>query len=635
MKTIRLLLLLALAARVSAATITVTGSGDNISGDLTCTLREAITAANTNAVFSDCPGGTPGLDQIHFAVGAPGPQTILLFSPLPDIVDPVTIDGTTQPGFAGTPLIRVAATYIVIEPTFRVTQAAGGSTFRGLLVTNAEPAAAIELRSNGNLVVGNYLNMTDGSTPMNSGSIGVLMFAPSAVSASNNTIGGAAAADRNVFGGNGTGVAITAVGGGVAIGNAIAGNYFGWNATKTAAVSSLSNAISLIGATNTVIIGNSIVGSSGNAISITLSTGTVVQSNEIGTFAAANGNGIFISASDNSIIGAATSGGAGGNVLLNNGTSPDTAGVVVLTGTGNRISGNSMSFNGSGGTFLGIDLFPYGSTPNDACDPDAGANLLQNKPVVTSAVHSGGMVTIEGTLNSGPSNYTIDVYGNPPAAFDQGYQYLGSISVTTDASCQASFSGTFAYVPAFGGATITATAIDTSNNTSEMSAPAFIIDALDAPVVTKAFNPPSVPIGEPSTLTVTLTNTNASAITGVDFIDDYPPGLNNAGDPNVTNTCGGTVTAVPGANGFTFSGGTIPANASCSISVSVVSFVQGSYVNQLPAGAVTSANAEPSDAAATATLTVGAATSDVPLSPAALMLLAAMLAMAGVMAMRR
>src|SRR5262249_19037206 len=59
-------------------------------------LREAILAANRN----------PGLDAIRFDL--PGQnRTIMPLSPLPDITDAVMIDGTTQPGYAGTPLIEL------------------------------------------------------------------------------------------------------------------------------------------------------------------------------------------------------------------------------------------------------------------------------------------------------------------------------------------------------------------------------------------------------------------------------------------------------------------------------------------------------------------------------------------------
>src|SRR6266576_4114605 len=64
------------AASASAKTITVTGTGDTIAVDGVVTLREAITAANTNATAGDAPAGDPGLDTINFNIPGTGVQTI-------------------------------------------------------------------------------------------------------------------------------------------------------------------------------------------------------------------------------------------------------------------------------------------------------------------------------------------------------------------------------------------------------------------------------------------------------------------------------------------------------------------------------------------------------------------------------
>src|SRR6266508_1749050 len=79
-----------------AASLTVNTTDDNItSGDGFCTLREAITNANSNSdtTSGDCAAGT-GDDSITFSVSG----TITLASTLPAISDPagLTIDGTAQ-----------------------------------------------------------------------------------------------------------------------------------------------------------------------------------------------------------------------------------------------------------------------------------------------------------------------------------------------------------------------------------------------------------------------------------------------------------------------------------------------------------------------------------------------------------
>src|SRR3954453_17447125 len=73
----------------------VTSAADSGAGS----LRQAILDANAN----------PGVDMIQFNIPttdpgfdpATGSFSIRLTSALPGITDPVTIDGTTQPGFAG------------------------------------------------------------------------------------------------------------------------------------------------------------------------------------------------------------------------------------------------------------------------------------------------------------------------------------------------------------------------------------------------------------------------------------------------------------------------------------------------------------------------------------------------------
>ena len=72
---------------------------DRISDGQVTSLREAIRLANL----------LPAQDTISFDI--PGVHTtawITAYSPLPTITDPVVIDGTTQPGYAGTPIVSLS-----------------------------------------------------------------------------------------------------------------------------------------------------------------------------------------------------------------------------------------------------------------------------------------------------------------------------------------------------------------------------------------------------------------------------------------------------------------------------------------------------------------------------------------------
>ncbi|MCX7769701.1 MAG: hypothetical protein N2202_01305, partial [Proteobacteria bacterium] len=124
------------------------------------------------------------------------------------------------------------------------------------------------------------------------------------------------------------------------------------------------------------------------------------------------------------------------------------------------------------------------------------------------------------------------------------------------------------------------------------------------PAVTKSFAPSNINVGGTSTLTINISSTYGYQLRGLTFTDTYPTGVVNANPPNATNTCGGTLTANAGAGSISLSGGTIPTNGSCTITVRVTSNTAGVYNNSIPVGGVQTAMAYNSSPA-TATLVVG------------------------------
>ncbi len=94
--------------------------------------------------------------------------------------------------------------------------------------------------------------------------------------------------------------------------------------------------------------------------------------------------------------------------------------------------------------------------------------------------------------------------------------------------------------------------------------------------------------GSASTLEIILTNPNTFPLSGIGFVDSMPAGMivANPANPN-TGTCGGTLSAIPGAGSFTFSGGSLPGSTSCTLSLSITMNVNGNRVNVIPAGSVT------------------------------------------------
>ncbi|WZO96430.1 hypothetical protein EP7_003423 [Isosphaeraceae bacterium EP7] len=196
-----------LEARRLLATITVTGTGDTIAADGIVTLREAITAANTDDVSGDAAAGSPGLDTIAFNIAGVDVRTIVLAADLPAITDELAIDGYTQPGASpntnGPGLGNNATLRVQIvpsEPRFgsnglRVT--AGQSTVRGLILDGFATGINLQASIGGSTIAGNYIGTTPDGSDRGARS-------PAAIDAvllqsSNNTIGGVAPADRNLL----------------------------------------------------------------------------------------------------------------------------------------------------------------------------------------------------------------------------------------------------------------------------------------------------------------------------------------------------------------------------------------------------------------------------------------------------
>ena len=78
-----------LESRQLLATFSVPNTADLVAGS----LRAAVLASNSAG----------GSNTIDFNISGPGVQTIALASPLPSLINPTVIDGTSPPGYVGTP----------------------------------------------------------------------------------------------------------------------------------------------------------------------------------------------------------------------------------------------------------------------------------------------------------------------------------------------------------------------------------------------------------------------------------------------------------------------------------------------------------------------------------------------------
>ena len=310
-------------------------------------LREAITNANA----------TLGTDTIVFNIPGPGAKTINLLTALPEITEQVVIDATTQPGYAGSPLIEIDG--LAIASVNGLVIKAGGSTVRGLVIGNFRGNSGIWLNGcDNNVIQGNYLGVAADGTTAKPNARGITLS-----NSSNNVIGGTSAATRNVMSGN--------LNGGLDINgnnNIIRGNFIGTNAAGTAALHQPGG----IGINSSQFTGNIIGGTaagagnliSGNEFALqTSGPGTIIQGNLIGTDVTGtkkipntNGPQAF---GTNILIGGLTPGAR--NVISGN-----TGDGVYVRGAGSKVQGN----------YIGTDITGTLALGNNGNGVVAGENAL-------------------------------------------------------------------------------------------------------------------------------------------------------------------------------------------------------------------------------------------------------------------
>ena len=224
-------------------------------------LRQVILNANAIA----------GTQTVDFSVGT-GQVTINVSgSALPAIDGTLFLDGRTQEGYSGTPLVLIDGNNTVGNG-LTLTANADGSTIRGLIIRDFSVyGISIQANSDNNVVYGNYLGGLDFSgndAGISEGNDGAGL----RVDGSGNTIGSATLADRNVISRNaGDGVYV-----GAGDANVIIGNYIGTNAAGNALAANTDDGVNVYkngatAATNTRIGGTG--AGEGNLISGNLNYG--------------------------------------------------------------------------------------------------------------------------------------------------------------------------------------------------------------------------------------------------------------------------------------------------------------------------------------------------------------------------
>ena len=456
--------------------ITVTDSGDDDLADGSCTLREAIIAANTQASYDGCQLSLPGVASttyIDFAL--PGSATIAVGSALPPITTPVVIDGLSQPGANCSqwpPTLAVQLSNPGNGDYSGLVLAAGssGSRIRGLVINGFDNAnsnnftAAISIESAYNHIECNFIGSDTSGTIAMPNLRGVDLV-------STQTGGGDSTAHDNVIGSDGTPLTYVArnlisansygqvdTRGYAPYANRISGNYVGTDATGTRALAPGTGATGIdVGGGNAPAYGNFVgwdgvgdaalmrnvisgfasvytaavvleVGAHDNRIA-----GNYIGTDASGTQALPNGVGVLIGSNANVFH----------NLIGNDGTQDPAS-------ARNVISGNSfvgVEFNGANGTydnalignFIGVDAAgknllangSYGVSINFASvDTLVARNWIAGNPTAIRFFAIGGFAgnsTARFINNAGGTDAAL------PALDSSGNCVLGSNGVLVDA----------------------------------------------------------------------------------------------------------------------------------------------------------------------------------------------------------
>ncbi len=353
--------------------------------------------------------------------------------------------------------------------------------------------------------------------------------------------------------------------------------------------------------TGGVISGNKSAGFGGgifNLVNLSIS-GTVISGNTAGTngstpIAGQDGGGLYLNTPVNGCPAACT----------------DTTSLTKVTITGNTASANGGGMAVGNGTGAGSVTMTFSRLAGNTAT--AGSTNLDNNHTTvtatndwwgvntpTSTIHDTATTTtstpfIKMTHVASPSTIRInqsttltadlskDNNGNG-AALAGNLDVLNGLPITFNNAIL----GTIPQaqpeaLSALAQATATFNAGGTSGNGSAdatvdqqtVTAPIVILEPLR---IVKSFVPATVAVNATSTLTFNVTNPNVIAV-DASFTDTLAANLLVATPSVVTNTCGGTVTAVAGSGSISFSNASLPVG-SCTITVKVSSAIDNVYNN--------------------------------------------------------
>ncbi|MCB1627929.1 MAG: DUF11 domain-containing protein, partial [Xanthomonadales bacterium] len=298
-------------------------------------------------------------------------------------------------------------------------------------------------------------------------------------------------------------------------------------------------------------------------------------------------------ATSNSCGGTLSAPDGGSTVSLNGGSVPAGASCtisfdVIAVSAGTLVNTTSPLQSNAGSVMAASDTLQVDPVPLLSKSFSPNAVAVDAISQLSISIDNSGSTTaltgiaISDNLPAGmtlatPANASSDCVGGTLTAADGGgvISYSGG-GLVAGASCSIQ-ADVFSATP---GSYVNTTGDLTSNAGNSGTASATLVVS-SRPLLSKQFSPAAGFINLPVRLVLSIDHSSGVLpATALDLTDPLPAGLVIATPANaVTNCTGGALTATAGSGSLSYSGGSVPAGASCTIEVDVVAAAAGDYLN--------------------------------------------------------